>query len=104
MNTSEVRTAAKELVTLHDRFAPLFGRKETQAHSRVYLNGLLLGEERKSAEPIALVFGTPGAEGRSQNQVIGLQRFLSSSPWDYHDIQDEIQNVFVEELVPSCAG
>lgn len=104
MNTSEVRAAAKELVTLHDRFAPLFGRKEAQAYSRVYLNGLLLGQERKSVEPIALAFGTPGEEGRSQNQVIGLQRFLSSSPWDYHAIQREIQSVFVEELAPSCVA
>jgi SRSO17 transposase len=104
MNTSEVRAAANALVTLHDRFAPLFGRKETQDHSRVYLNGLLLGQERKSAEPIALAFGAPGDEGRSQNQVIALQRFLSSSPWDYQTIQREIQSVFVEELVPSCAA
>ena len=103
MTTSEVRAAAAELVRLHKRFAPLFGRKEAQAHSLVYLHGLLLGQERKSVEPIALAFGQPGPEGPSQNQVIALQRFVSSSPWDYLDIQREIQRVFQEELVPNCA-
>jgi SRSO17 transposase len=103
MTTSEVRAAAAELVRLHQRFAPLFGRKEAQAHSLVYLNGLLLGQERKSVEPIALVFGQPGPEGPSQSQVIALQRFVSSSPWEYLHIQRQIQTVFQEELVPSSA-
>jgi SRSO17 transposase len=101
MTTSEVRAAATELVRLHERFAPLFGRKEAQTHSLVYLKGLLLGEERKSVEPIALAFGQPGPEGPSQSQVIALQRFASSSPWEYLDVQRELQIVFQEELVPT---
>jgi SRSO17 transposase len=100
---NEVRAAAGALVHLHQRFAPLFGRKEAQAHSRVYLNGLLLGQERKSVEPIALTFGQPGPDGPSQSQVIALQRFVSSSPWDYLDIQREIQRIFREKLGPSSA-
>jgi SRSO17 transposase len=103
MTTDELRAAADRLVQLHDRFAPLFGRKEAQAHSRIYLNGLLLAPGRKSAEPMALEFGTPTDDGVSQLQVVGLQRFLTYSPWDYQDIQREIQAVFVEELVPSTA-
>jgi SRSO17 transposase len=104
MTADELRAAAGELARLHQRFASLFGRKEAQAHSLVYLNGLLLGQERKSAEPMALVFGTPGDEGISQNQVLGLQRFLTHSLWDGQDIQREIQSVFAEELVPSTAN
>jgi SRSO17 transposase len=99
MTTSEVRAAAAELVTLHSRFASLFGRKEAQAHSRVYLNGLLLGQGRKSAEPIALAFGEPGGEGSGQSQVIALQRFLSSAPWDYWAVQREIQRAFADRLI-----
>ncbi|HZY87694.1 MAG TPA: IS701 family transposase [Gemmataceae bacterium] len=103
MTTDELRAAAGELVHLHERFAPLFGRKEARAQSRVYLNGLLLGQERKSAEPMALAFGQPGDDGPSQNQVLALQRFLSASPWDYQALQHEIQAVFAEQLVPSAA-
>jgi hypothetical protein len=57
MNMHEIRVAASALTRLHQRFAPLFGRKEAQAQSLVYLNGLLLSRDGKSAEPTALVFG-----------------------------------------------
>ena len=80
MNTDEICAAASVLTSLHQRFAPLFGRKEAQAQSLVYLNGLLLSHERKSAEPMALIFGEPDDDGIGQNQVLGLQRFLSQSP------------------------
>src|SRR5438552_1585129 len=101
MTTYEVHAAARELVTLHERFAPLFGRREPRQQSLIYLNGLLLAQGRKSAEPMALVFGQPQADGISQNQVVALQRFLTYSPWHYQDIQREIQAVFAERLVPS---
>jgi SRSO17 transposase len=103
MTTDEIRAAACALTSLHQRFAPLFGRKEAQAQSLVYLNGLLLGHERKSAEPMALVFGEPDDQGIGQNQVLGLQRFLSQSPWDYQGVQREVQAVFAERLAPSAA-
>jgi len=104
MTTDELRAAAGELMRLHERFAPLFGRKEAQAHSRVYLNGLLLSQDRKSVEPMALVFGDPDDEdGIGQNQVLGLQRFLTHSCWVSQDVHREIQQVFAEVLVPSTA-
>lgn len=62
-----------------------------------------MGQERKSAEPIALAFGEPDDDGISQNQVLALQRFLTASPWDYQDVQREIQAVFAEHLVPAAA-
>ena len=101
MTASEVRAAAGELVPLHQRFAPLFGRKEARAQSVVYLNGLLLGQGRKSAEPMALVFGQPEDDALGQNQVLALQRFLTYSPWDTQAVQREVQAVFAERLVPS---
>lgn len=103
MTTSEVRAAARELVHLHQRFAPLFGRKEARAQSLIYLHGLLMAQGRKSAEPMALAFGHPDDDGISQNQVLALQRFLTSSPWDAQAVQREIQAVFAEELVPSTS-
>lgn len=103
MTTDEVRAAASALTRLHQRFAPWFGRKEAQAQSLVYLHGLLLSHEGKSAEPMALIFGEPDEDGIGQNQVLGLQRFLSQSPWEYQGVQAEIQAVFAERLVPSTA-
>jgi SRSO17 transposase len=103
MTTDDLRAAARELVTLHERFAPLFGRKEARAQSLIYLRGLLAAQGRKSAEPMALAYGKADDDGISQNQVLALQRFLSVSPWDALDIQREIQSVFAEELMPSTA-
>ena len=103
MTTDELRAAAGQLVHLHQRFAPLFGRKEARAQSLVYLNGLLLGQERKSAEPMALTFGLPTDDGLGQNQVLALQRFLTASPWDYQGVQRQIQAVFAEQLRPAAA-
>lgn len=103
MTTNELRAAAGELVHLHERFAPLFGRKEPQLQSFIYLHGLLAAPGRKSAEPMALVFGEPEDDGISQNQVLALQRFLTHSPWDARCVQREIQAVFAEDLVPSTA-
>ena len=104
MTTYELRATARELAQLHDRFAPLFGRKEAQAQSLVYLNGLLLGSGRKSAEPMALAFGQPEDEGISQNQVLALQRFLTYSPWSAPQVHGEIQAVFAQRLAPSTAN
>jgi SRSO17 transposase len=103
MTPDELRAAARELVGLHERFAPLFGRKEPRAQSLVYLNGLLSGQERKSAEPMALAFGQPDDDGIGQNQVLALQRFLTYSPWQASAVQREIQAVFAEKLIPSAA-
>ena len=101
MTPSDVRAAAAELVQLHSRFAPVFGRKEVQAHSRVYLQGLLSAPGRKSAEPIALAFGQAGSDEPRHCRVIALQRFLSSAPWDHQAVQKEIQRTFAERLVPA---
>jgi SRSO17 transposase len=95
MTVDELRAAAGGLVALHQRFAPLFGYRQAQEHAQVYLRGLLLAEGRKSVEPMALTFG--------DGQVHALQKFLTLSPWDYHAVQEEIQAVFAEELVPSTA-
>jgi SRSO17 transposase len=100
MTTDELRAAAKELTRLHQRFAPLFGRPEAQEHSRVYLNGLLMSDKGKSAEPIALYFVEDEGD---RKQVLAMQRFLTISPWEGSEVQREIQAVFAERLVPSTS-
>jgi SRSO17 transposase len=111
MTTYEVRAAAGVLLNFHERFAPLFGRPEARQQSLIYLQGLLLAEGRKSAEPMALVFGKEldfdqdGSKDSSacgQNQVLALQRFLTYSPWQASDVQRELQAVFAEELAPTA--
>ncbi|MEI7688403.1 MAG: IS701 family transposase [Planctomycetota bacterium] len=101
MTVVEVRAAADQLLFLHERFSPLFGRVEARKQSLVYINGLLLGTGRKSAEPMALNFGEPGDDGISQNQVLALQRFLTYSPWSAQSVEREVQAVFAEKLMPS---
>jgi SRSO17 transposase len=96
MTPDDVRAAAEQLVQFHERFAPLFGKEEAQDHAYTYLKGLMCCPEHKSIEPIALCTGT--------GQVSGLQKFIAVAPWQYDEVQDEIQSAFADELVPSAAG
>jgi len=96
MTLGDVRAAAEQLVQFHDRFAPLFGKKQAQDHAYDYLKGLLVCPERKSIEPIALNVG--------HGDVSGLQKFIGAGVWPYDDVQAEAQSLFVDELVPSAAG
>ncbi len=105
MTRDEVRAAARRMVDWHRRFAGLFGRKESQRHSLVYLKGLLSNLERKSVEPIALQFSRRSDGGAAtQNEVVALQGFVTASPWEAGDVFAEIQAVFAEELVPSTGS
>jgi SRSO17 transposase len=102
MTRDEVRAAAKRVTQWHERFAGLFGRKEPQGHSLVYLKGLMSNQARKSVEPIALQFARgPHGAAATQKEVVALQGFLTQSPWEAQDVFQEIQAVFAEELVPT---
>lgn len=104
MTMDLVCAVAEDLAGFHERFASYFGRRETQSHSWVYLNGLLLGEGRKNGERIALQFAKPPDGGQvTQNEVLALQNFLTDSPWDHGPVQREIQAVFAERLAPSTS-
>src|SRR3954454_4220247 len=96
MTPDDVRAAAEQLVEFHERFAPLFCKEQAQDHAYTYLKGLMACPERKSIEPIALCVGN--------GQVSGLQKFIAVAPWQYDDVQVEVQGVFADELVPSAAG
>jgi SRSO17 transposase len=96
MTTNELRAASAQLVTLHARFARLFGRTEARTHSLQYLRGLLSPLRRKSVEPLALALTEDG-----DAPVVPLQRFLSRAPWQARAVQEEIQAVFAAELVPA---
>ena len=96
MTPDDVRAAADQLVEFHGRFAPLFGKEQAQDHAYDYLKGLMTCPERKSIEPIALHVG--------HGDVSGLPKFINIAPWQYDDVQCDIQATFAEELAPSAAG
>src|SRR3954447_6485879 len=95
MTPDDVRAAAEQLVEFHERFAPLFGKEQAQDRAYTYLKGLMACPERKSIEPIALCVGN--------GQVSGLQKFIAVAPWQYDDVQAELQATFAAELAPSAA-
>jgi SRSO17 transposase len=96
MTEDEVRAAAKRLVDFHERFAPDSGKEQAQGHAYTYVKGLMVCPERKSIEPIALHVGN--------GRVSALQKFIDIAPWDYEDIQAELQAVFAAELVPTAGS
>jgi SRSO17 transposase len=96
MTPDDVRAAAEQLVQFHERFAPLFGKEQAQDHAYDYVKGLMICPDRKSIEPIALLVG--------HGDVSGLQKFVNSAPWQYDDVQAELQAAFDDELAPSARG
>jgi SRSO17 transposase len=96
MTPDDVRAAADRLIDFHERFAPLFGKDQAQDHAYDYVKGLMVCPDRKSIEPIALLVG--------HGDVSGLQKVINSAPWQYDDVQAELQAVFDDEPVPSAAG
>jgi SRSO17 transposase len=96
MTPDDVRAAAERLVDFHERFAPLFGKEQAQDHAYDYVKGLMVCPDRKSIEPIASLVG--------HGDVSGLQKFINAAPWQYDDIQAEVQALFDDELAPSAAG
>jgi SRSO17 transposase len=96
MTPDDVRAAAERLVQFHERFAPLFGKEQAQDHAYDYVKGLMICPDRKSIEPIALLVG--------HGDVSGLQKFVNSAPWQYDDVQAEVQAAFDDDLVSSTHG
>jgi SRSO17 transposase len=75
MDEAEFARVASSFATFHAQFAPLFGRKEAQAHGEQYIRGLLVQQtDRRNAENVAEVLD--GVSARA------LQRFLTDAPWE----------------------
>lgn len=73
MDEQQLLALKPELDRFLDRFAPLLGRDENQAHARRFVQGLLHGGERRSIENIA--------EAMSGGPVRSLQAFISTGVW-----------------------
>lgn len=89
MDIKELRRLKPELESFLGRFAPLFGRPEAQGHARRFVQGLLLGGERRSVENIAEAIG--GCVVRS------LQQFITTAPWEANAVLTELRRQVDQE-------
>ena len=89
MDAQELRRLRPELESFLDRYAPLFGRPEACGHARRFVQGLLLGGERRSVENIA--------EAVDGCVVRSLQSFIAASPWDAAAVLGELRRQVAAE-------
>jgi SRSO17 transposase len=89
MDVEELRRLRPELESFLDRYAPLFGRTEAGAHARRFVQGLLLGKERRSVENIA--------EAIDGCVVRSLQQFITTAPWDADAVLAELRTQVADE-------
>lgn len=90
MDVKALRQLKPELELFLERYAPLFGREEAQDHASRFVQGLLLGGDRRSVENIA--------EAIDGCVVRSLQKFIAQSPWSDDEILEELQRHVTEVL------
>ncbi len=95
MDEQQLLALKPELDRFLDRFAPLFGRDENQAHARRFVQGLLHGGERRNAENIAQAMS--GGPARS------LQAFISTGAWPDSEVLKMIRGGALEVLADDDA-
>lgn len=89
MDLKELRRLKPELESFLDRYAALFGRPEAQDHGRRFVEGLLLGGERRSVENIA--------EAIDGCVVRSLQTFITNAPWEGNKVLGELRQQVAQE-------
>lgn len=89
MGATELRRLKPELESFLDRYARLFGRPEAQAHARRFVQGLLLGGDRRSVENIA--------EAIDGCVVRSLQTFITNAPWSGGAVLAELRRQVADE-------
>src|ERR1700752_1233285 len=90
MDVRDLRRLKPELDLFLERYAPLFGRDEAQDHANRFVQGLLLGGDRRSVENIA--------EAIDGCVVRSLQKFIAQSPWSAGAVLQELQEHVIEVL------
>ena len=88
MDAQDLRRLQPDLDVFLARYAPLFGRDEAQAHAQRFVQGLLLGGERRSVENIA--------EAIDGCVVRSLQKFIAQSTWQAADVLAELRQQVAE--------
>src|SRR5262249_40948952 len=95
MDERQLRQLKPELDRFLDRYAPLFGRDENQAHARRFVQGLLRGGERRNTENIA--------EALEGGPVRTLQAFVARGVWDDGDLLGQVRRDLLEGLADDDA-
>jgi SRSO17 transposase len=90
MDVQALRRLQPELEGFLERYASLFGRDEARDHANRFVQGLLLGGDRRSVENIA--------EAIDGCVVRSLQKFIAQSPWSDDALVEELQGHVVEVL------
>jgi SRSO17 transposase len=90
MDVKALRQLKPELEVFLERYAPFFGRDEAQDHANRFVQGLLLGGDRRSVENIA--------EAIEGCVVRSLQKFIAQSPWCAEQVLEELQRHVTEML------
>ena len=90
MDVQALRRLKPELDQFLERYLPLFGRDEVQDHAHRFVQGLLLGGDRRSVENIA--------EAIDGCVVRSLQKFIGQSPWSDDEIVEDLQRHVTEVL------
>lgn len=90
MDVQTLRRLRPELELFLERYAPHFGRDQAQLHAHRFVQGLLLGGDRRSVENIA--------EAIEGGVVRSLQKFIAQSPWSDGELLEELQRHVTEVL------
>jgi SRSO17 transposase len=90
MDARQLQRLKPELDLFLDRFAPCFGHDGHELHARQFVQGLLLGGERRSVENIA--------EAIDGGVVRSLQKFIGQGRWGDDAVLEELQRHVAEVL------
>jgi SRSO17 transposase len=90
MDAEDLQRLQPELQLFLDRYAPCLGHEGHDRHARQFVQGLLLGGDRRSAENIA--------EAIADGVPRSLQKFLGQGCWSDGDVLEELQRHAAEVL------
>jgi SRSO17 transposase len=90
MDARQLQRLKPELDLFLDRFAPCFGHDGHELHARQFVQGLLLGGDRRSVENIA--------EAIDGGIVRSLQKFIGQGGWSDDAVMEELQRHTVDVL------
>ncbi|WP_054695783.1 IS701 family transposase [Desulfosarcina cetonica] len=96
LDTDDIETMAKELVSFHQCFHEAYGRIEHHRLGLAYLSGLMSNAEAKSVEPIALEF-------LDKKSVRSMQMFMKTFRWD-HGAMLQTHQKMLAELIAAPDG
>jgi SRSO17 transposase len=95
MDEQQLRQLKPELDCFLDRYAPLFGKDENQAHARRFVQGLMHKGERRNTENIA--------EALQGGPVRSLQAFITTGAWRDTALLTELRRQVLEGLADDDA-